>query len=198
MGSVYIPSPSGQQWPLNVQQRAFPYNEFDNCLMDDYALWSQIKECGGLQAICPGMKYAVPPWQKMPVQGKRFGPQPKSIALPPPTGVDVLIGSFLVPTGWDGTGTSIVFNYTGQGFQDGSGDLTWRLKLNQHYVKDYGAVTTQIGSLITPYGNSGLGQILLQSNQLVQFYINVSVASAGNLNGGRILAALFGWYYPRK
>jgi hypothetical protein len=106
------------------------------------------------------------------------------------------VGSFLVPTGFDGVGAAVIFNYTGTGFAEGSGDLTWRLQLNQHYVKDYGNVVTQLGSLQTPY-NQNSGQILLQANQLVQFWVNVSVASAGNLIGGRIISSLWGWYYPR-
>ena len=196
MGSLYIPSlRTGQRWPLNVNERAFPPNEFDNCLLDEYRVWDEINTCGGIQNCCPGMRYENPPWIKMPLQGKRFSAI-KSIALPSPTGVDVLVGSFLVPTGFDGVGAAVIFNYTGTGFAEGSGDLTWRLQLNQHYVKDYGNVVTQLGSLQTPY-NQNSGQILLQANQLVQFWVNVSVASAGNLIGGRIISSLWGWYYPR-
>jgi hypothetical protein len=195
MGSVYLPSPSGQIFPLNVQQRVFPNNEFDNCLMDEYGLWAQINACGGIKAVCPGMRYKDPPWVKMPMQGRRFSPI-KSIPLPAANGLETLVGSFLVPTGYDGVGISVVFNYTGQGFAEGSGDLTWRLQLNQHYVKDYANVQTQIGSLTTPYYQNS-GGILLQANQLVQFWINRSIASGGNLNGGRIIASLWGWYYPR-
>jgi hypothetical protein len=195
MGSVFIPSPSGQRYPLNLQQRAFPPNEFDNCLRDEYGLWQTIQQCGGLQFICPGMRYKDPPWVKMPMQGKRFS-KIVSIPLPANNGLETLVGSFLVPMGMDGVGVSVIFNYTGQGFAEGSGDLTFRLKLNQHYVKDYGNIQTSIGSLVTPY-NVNSGQILLKSDQLVSFWVNASVASAGNLNGGRVIAALFGWYYPR-
>jgi hypothetical protein len=196
MSSAYIPAPNGR-YPLNDNQRAFPPNEFDYALSDEYGVWCAINAGGGIKSICPGLVYKDPPWVKMPMQGKRFSPI-KSIALPPANGLETLVGSFIVPTGFDGVGASIVFNYTGQGFQEGSGDLTFRLKLNQHYVKDYSNLTTQVGSLITPYGNVGSGQILLQCGQLVQFFVNVSIPSAGNLNGGRIIAALFGWYYPRK
>jgi hypothetical protein len=196
MGSLNIPQPrTGLRFPLNVDQRAFPYNEFDNALLDDYCLWADINAGGGIRNICPGMRYKDPPWLKMPLQGKRFSPV-KSIPLPAPTGVDVLVGSFLVPVGFDGVGVSVIFNYTGQGFQDGSGWITWRIQLNQHYVKDFSNIQTQIGSLQTPY-NQNSGQILLKSNQLVQFWVNVSTSSAGNLNGGRIISSLWGWYYPR-
>jgi hypothetical protein len=196
MGSLYIPSPrTGLQFPLNVNQRAFPYNEFDNALLDEYCVWATINAGGGIKQICPGLRYKDPPWIKMPLQGKRFS-EIKSIPLPNPTGVDTLVGSFMVPAGFDGVGVAVIFNYTGQGFQEGSGDITWRLQLNQHFVKDYGNVQTQLGSLQTPY-NQNSGQILLLANQEVQFWVNISTASLGNLNGGRIIASLWGWYYPR-
>ena len=95
-------------------------------------------------------------------------------------------------------GVSVIFNYTGAGFQEGSGDLSrGALKLNQHYVKDYGNVQTQIGSLITPYNvNSGQNSLAGEST------CSVLCKCLGRL--GRkperrqwIIAALFGWYYPR-
>jgi hypothetical protein len=47
---------------------------------------------------------------------------------------------------------------------------------------------------VTPY-NINSGQIILLSNQLVQYFVNI--APTANLNGGRILVGLFGWYWPR-
>lgn len=198
MGSIYIPTPQGQLFPLNVNNRLFPPNDFDNCLRDEYGAWTFIQSRGGLKAFCPGLRYNEPPHLKMPLQGKRYS-EIHSIPLPAANGLDTLIGSFIVPTGFDGVGTVAIFNYTGAGFVEGSGDLTWRLELNQHFVKNFGNVPTQIGSLKIPYAAaSNNAQILLQSNQLVQLWVNRSVASAGNLNGGRIIGSLWGWYFPRS
>ncbi len=181
-------------FPRNVNQREFPPNAFNACLWQEEGIWQQINDCGGLMAICPGHKWVDPPWVKMPPQGRRFT-RINSIALPAFDGLDHLVLSYLVPSGRDGTIAAVVQNYTGQGFQEGSGDLTWRLKLNQHYVKDYGDTTTSLGSL-TQY-NMNPGQILVQSNQLVQYFVNVSVAAAGNLVGGRIICSTLGWWWPR-
>lgn len=183
-------------FPLNLQNRVYPPNVFNACLEDERATWQMIQECGGLQAICPGRKWPSPPWVRMPVQGKQFK-KISSIALPAADGNDHLVLSWLVPYAYDGTIVSVVQNYTGQGFVEGSGDLVWRLQLNQHYVKDYGNSNTQLGSLVTPYPNINSGQILIQSGQLVQFFVNRSTTSAGNLNGGRILCATLGWTWPR-
>lgn len=185
----------GKQYPLNVQNRLFPPNTFNYCLDVERQVWQRINDCGGLQAICPGRKWPDPPWVKMPVQGKRFS-KISSISLPNADGADHLVLSWLVPYAFDGCIVSVVQIYTGQGFQEGSGDLTWRLKLNQHYVKDYGATTTSIGSLTTPY-NINSGQVILQSGQLVQYFVNRSTGSGGNLNGGRVICATFGWFWPR-
>ena len=181
--------------PKNVNQREFPPNLWNGCLDAEAARWQHINDHGGLKAICPGHQYTDPPWVKMPMQGKRFG-HPSSITLPAANATDTVVQSFLVPLGYDGVIAAPVNLYTGMGFQEGSGDLTWRIKINQRWAKDYGAITTQLGSLTTPYYNAN-SQILLQSGQLVQYLVNRSVASLGNLNGGRIICGLFGWFWPR-
>lgn len=194
MPTGMIPS-HGRWYPKNVNQRAFPPNWFNRCLDSEEDLWRRINACGGLRAICPGHNYPDPPWVKMPTQGKRFG-HPSSIPLPAADGLDHVVQSFFVPLGYDGIIAAPVNLYTGLGFAEGSGDLTWRIKLNQYYARDYGAITTSLGSLAQPYYNAH-AQIFLQSGMLVQYIVNRSVPSLGNLNGGRIIAGAWGWYWPR-
>lgn len=196
VSSAMIPN-RGALYPVNVNQRAFPANAYNLCLEDEAELWRMIQRCGGLHAICPGHKYPDPPWVKMPGQGKRFG-KPTSIALAgaAPLDTDVVVQSFMVPLGYDGVIVAPVNIYTGTGFAEGSGDLTWRIKINMRYVKDYGAITTSLGSLTQPWYNANT-QILLQSGQLVQYLVNRSTGSLGNLNGGRIICGLWGWFWPR-
>ena len=189
---VLVPTSIGPL-PRNVQQRLFPPNAFNQCLQEESAIWSRINECGGLMSICPGKKYDAPPWVRMPPQGKRYS-KINSIPLPANDGADHLVTQFLVPLGYDGCIVSVVQNYTGQGFNEGDGTLTWRLRLNERYVKDLGNTKVSIGSMVTPY-NINSGQIILQSNQLVQYFVNYAVA--GGLNGGRVICALFGWTWPR-
>ena len=183
------------QFPRNLQNRIFPPNVYNSCLDRERETWDRINRCGGIMAICPGHKYANPPWVKMPPQGKRYS-KINSLALPNPDGLDHLVTSFTVPLGYDGCIVSVVQIYTGTGFEEGSGDFTWRIQLNERYVKDYGNTTTSIGSMATPY-NINSGQIILQSNQLVRYFVNRSTASAGNENGGRIICSLWGWWWPR-
>ena len=184
----------GGLYPVNASQREYRSNAFNVCIDREAAIWRYIQKCGGMQAICPGHRYPDPPWVKMPGQGKRFG-HPSSIPLPAADGADHLVQSFLVPYGYDGVIVAPVNLYTGQGFDEGSGILTWRIKLNMRYVKDYGAIITSIGSLTQPFYNAN-SQILLQSGQFVQYYVNRLLGDA-SLNGGRIICGLWGWFWPR-
>lgn len=196
MSTAMIPGPRGSYFPINVQQREFPPNEFNLCLDDEARLWTAINRCGGLKALCPGHNYPDPPWVKMPGQGKRYG-HPSSIPLASAVlDTDTVVQSFLVPLGYDGVIVAPMNLYTGTGFQEGSGDLTWRIKINMRYVRDYGAITTSMGSLTQPYYNAN-SQIFLQSGDLVQYLVNRATGSLGNLAGGRIIAGLWGWYWPR-
>ena len=184
-----------------------PWNAYDKALDRESVIWLRINEYGGLQAICPGHKYDFPPWVKMPPQGKRYS-KIGSLAynavladgtdrlIPFTQGQGYSAGGMLVPEGYDGCIVSVVFGYTGTGFNEASGDLTWRIQINQRYAKDYSKVTTTIGSLNTPY-NINSGQILVQSGNLVQILVNISPGAIGNLAGGTILGAIFGWTWPR-
>ncbi len=196
MSTQMIPGPRGSLYPVNVQQREFPANEWNLCLDDEADLWRRINRCGGLAAICPGHKYADPPWVRMPAQGKRYG-HPSSLPLASAVlDTDTVVQSFLVPLGYDGIIAAPFNGYTGTGFAEGSGDLTWRIKINMRYAKDYGNITTSLGSLTQPWYNAN-AQIFIRSGDLVQYLVNRSTASLGNLNGGRVLAGLWGWFWPR-
>ena len=182
--------------PRNITQRQYPPTFFNACLQDELRIWDRINRCGGLMAICPGTKYDSPPWVKMPPQGKRFS-QIASIALPTSGyGTDQLVLSYRVPLGYDGVINYIVQNYTGQGFAEGGGDLTWRLQLNERWVKNLGNTTTQIGTL-TQGPQSPNALIIVQSNQLVQYFLNVAASAAADLLGGRIICSTWGWWWPR-
>ena len=193
MGGLMIPA-GGTRYPVNVSQREYPPNPFNRCIDHEVALWTYIQRCGGLKVLCPGHSYPDPPWVKMPGQGKRFG-HPSSITLPAADGADHLVQSFIVPYGYDGVIVAPVNLYTGQGFEEGSGVLTWRIKLNMRWVKDYGNIQTTIGSLTQPYYNAN-SQILLLSGQLVQYFVNRQAGDL-SLNGGRIICGLWGWFWPR-
>lgn len=182
--------------PRNITQRQFPPTFFNSCIDQNLKVWQKINACGGLMAICPGNKYSSPPWVKMPSQGKRFS-YIQSIPLPTSGyGTDQLVLSWSVPLGYDGVINYIVQNYTGQGFQEGGGDLTWRLSLNERYVKNLGNTTTSIGTLVSGPISPNTTIILL-SGQLVQYFVNVAPSAQSDLSGGRVITSTWGWFWPR-
>lgn len=205
MSTALTPPPlAARAWTCRI-----PPNYYSSMLEQEAATWSDIQTRGGLARVCPGKRYIDPPWVKMPPQGRRFaalGSLVWNIGLADgndhliPFTLNTLMGgsqAFIVPNGYDGCIVSVVFNYTGVGFNEGSGDLTWRLRINQQrYAKDYGEVKVQIGSQQTPY-NINSGQILLQSGNFAQVYVNIAVAAGGNLAGGTLIGSIFGWTWPR-
>lgn len=187
------PLPIGICAPVNLNQRRTPLNEFNACLQREAGVWEYIRSCGGLEKHCCPQKYLVPPWLRMPPEGRRFQ-KISSIPTPAMDGLDHQVLQFSIPVGWDGTIQALVHFYTGLGFLEGSGQLTWRYLINRRYIRDYGAVPTTLGSLTTPYPVFQ-GPIRLISRQVVTVMVNNAVASG--IAGGRIVAAAFGWTYPR-
>ena len=178
---------------LNLNNRRARPNAFNRCLDRERRFWDYLRKHGGLEKYCCPSKYLVEPWIKMPATARRFS-KINSIALPADDGLDHLVESFTVPTGYDGVIQQTVNFWTGVGFQEGSGELTWRIKINSRWIKDYGNITTTLGSLSTPYTVFN-GPIRISTRQTITYYVNNAVGSG--LAGGRTVCALFGWFYPR-
>ncbi len=132
----------------------------------------------------------------MPANGRRFQ-EIGTLALPADDGTDNLVLEARVPSGYDGVLMTRSHQYTGTGFMEGNGDLTWRLQNNFQWFRDAGAVTITQGRLNQPYDLEG-GGYRVYSNQVLRYFVNVAVGAAARLNGGRIICALSGWFYPVK
>lgn len=104
---------------------------------------------------------------------------------------DSLVLSFAVPRGFDGVIKDLSHNVVGGGFTEGSGDLVWRLRVDNQFVKNYGRITVQFGTIAEPRGTYG---IVLKSGQTFRYL----VANAAYLVGGtKIICTARGWFYPR-
>ncbi len=134
------------------------------------------------------------PFNQMPANGRRFQ-EVGTLALPADDGADNLVLQIRVPHGYDGVLLTRSHQYTGTGFQEGGGDLTWRLQNNFRWFRDDGAVTITQGRLNQAYDLEGGGH-LLGSNQVIRYFVNVAVGAAARLVGGQIICALSGWFYP--
>lgn len=193
--------------------RARPYgpNGYDDCLDAEYRWWMRFLAAGGLKSCCPQgrRKYTSPPWVSMPAEGRRFRP----ITSTPLTAfqtagvfnaTDVVVLQMRVPLGYDGVISDVVMGFTGSGFDEGSGEITWRLAADYlpiapnatggRYLRDMGNVTTSLGSLTQP-SPVPRGGLRVYSYDLVTMYCNISAAAT--VANGVILASIAGWTWPR-
>ena len=104
---------------------------------------------------------------------------------------DSLVLSFQVPRGFDGVVKDLSHNVTGGGFVEGSGDLVWRLRVDNQYVKNYGRITVQFGTIAEPRATYG---IVLRSGQTFRYLV---ANAAYGVGGTKIVCSARGWFYPR-
>ena len=168
-------------------------NVWDWCLENDKRLWSSVdwSRRGCIPVKC--WRLEDNPLHAIPEQGREFH-KFGMIPLPLTFGVDTQILRFQVPTGYSGVVYGVLCKYTGGGYVNGSGDLLWRFRVNQRWIKSLQAVPTELGDY------SGYAQLdeyfKLSSGQTVRAYGWVDPATG--LVGGSMIAALQGWYFPSQ
>lgn len=181
----------------NCSHRYGEKSIWDLCLDIDRRVWEEVARAGGPRSLCECMevpRYAQPPHLVMPPQGRRF--QFIETVPLPDDGSRADVVRFRVPYGWDGVIVGLVNRYLGVGFVEGSGDLSWGLRIGHVYARDYGNVTTSLGDLQSSARLSGPIRIL--SGQDVAYEVRVAAGASSRLfPSGRVLCAVFGWYYPR-
>jgi hypothetical protein len=188
---------------LNDVQRLFSPNGWDNGIARESALWAWIRAHGGLKSCCriPELGapiWSTPPFLEMPSNGvveRQIFSQPIGNFTGTASGTDVLVGFWQVPKGFDGAITHFIALFTGSGFDDGSGDIVWRLKIGQRFAKNLGNVNFTYGDLSTALLVPGQS-IRLISGQTVAIYANVPGGSP--VSGGSIFGGTLGWTYPRR
>jgi hypothetical protein len=183
-------------------------NGFDRAISQHSSLWAYIRAHGGLKGCCriPELGapvYDDPPWMVQPSQGEKFEEifaQPISAFIDSGTGdysgVDVILGQFVVPNGYDGALNRFVCNFTGNGFQDFSGQIFWRLKVNNRFARNLGDVQNTFGDFKTAFSVPGSDNIRLVSQQTITLLANIPPGSP--VSDGVVAAGAFGWFYPRR
>ncbi len=191
--------PPGHGFPMCHCKGENP-NVFDHCLKQDTAVWYTISCCGGVVNLCrrlDAIQYEEddPPWIKMPSQGRRYQ-EINTIPLANfVLNVDQAVVTFQCPIGYDGVIMGNVNRFLGPGFAEGSGDIEWRIQLSRRYAPDYGLVLTSLGDLTAASVFSG-GGIRIYSNEVIRYIARITNFAALDPNG-RVLCALYGWFYPR-
>lgn len=115
-----------------------------------------------------------------------------SIALPADsTSANVLV--FTVPSGRDAIITSVRNTWSGTGFQNGSGDLTWVYKIGGGFIMNRGNVTFQ-NTNSNGWTLVGSGGVYVYENQQVIISVTAGASASAHLSGGLVEAQIEGWF----
>lgn len=119
-----------------------------------------------------------------------------SIPTPAAIAGDVLVCQGRVPTGYDAILTDIYQIFQGSGFEQGNGDIVWRIKRNQVWLPGLGNEPFSLGSPQNPIPLTE-GQIIF-SGTTFGYYVNVPNGSGGLIiAGSRVTCGMLGFYWPR-
>ena len=172
-------------------------NFWDNCLEDQASLQRQITfPC--LCTLPPGLKNKLP-WEEQdetgayPVQSKPWNTL-GGIVTPLTAAGDQVVCSFKVPLGYDALFSGMFMGYSGSGYQQGSGDIVWRILVNIHYPDELGNIGYIYGTPQEPLPLTE-GQIVF-SNSTISLVVNVPNLS-GNIQVGasRVFGGLLGFMW---
>ena len=171
-----------------------PINSFDLCALQEVYRLKRIvfpKPCNIPQCSLPWDEDYTP----IPAGAVPFHIT-GTITTPDPSAGDVLVCSGRVPLGYDGLLTEIFQQYQGSGFQQGSGDIVWRLRRNQQWIKTLGNLAYALGNPQNPVQLTE-GQILFSGTQFF-FYVNVpNLSSSIQVGASLITCGMNGFYWPR-
>lgn len=134
---------------------------------------------------------ALQPWNSPPEGHRPFdemGTQPATGT----SGTQVVIASFRVRKGYDGIIKKLTFNYQGNNFHPGSGELYYGVRIDGVYAHNYGTIAVDIGD--TQNGKEVIGGIEIKSGQLVE--LTVDVAAAFVPQDVSFFAGAQGYFYP--
>lgn len=136
-----------------------------------------------------------PAYDVMPSSGSAFTFTDSTVStgtiVLPAGGADQVVVTFQVPVGRNGVIQKISNQLVVGGFQDGSGNVLWRLTINGVAVKGFNAIKASIGSMSNPADFSA-NPIRIYENDTVQLIINNVGLFAGQ---GIIQGMLRGYDY---
>lgn len=194
---------------VSITQCNAPDNPMTQCLTAEERLWKQITSNPGFQL----RKYPARYWQlkslpfdEMPPDALRLN-APNAPGLPfssvTTAGNYYLVFAYQVPAGYDGVINVTVNKFvpqTGPSYQDGSGQLTWALGINNTLAVNYTQIHLSLGSTESLGPVTKGGGIRVKANDLIQYFVSASApAIAGGLDpSGIVVCAIQGWLYPSR
>ncbi len=184
-------------------RRATDFSPADNQLLDRSCEMQRVvfqpwlnptSESGApMPGALPPQRVTGPDWETFPQDAQYFD-FPGVIATPALGTNDAVALTFQVPPGWDGVIRLQSWNYTGAGFVQGSGDLTFRVRKGGQFVKNYDSILTEFGTPQQPR----ITRILIEENQLIEYLVSVAAAAVIPVAGTFINVYSAGWFWPRR
>lgn len=102
--------------------------------------------------------------------------------------------TYEVPLGYDMVLDTLSNYFNSTGYSDGSGQIIWRLKIDDYYAYNYGSILYKLGDLSQPYPLEGAG-IRIRSKSTIRYIAVVTGLGAMDVNG-LILVGISGWIWP--
>lgn len=144
----------------------------------------------GMVAEGNGVTGGDAPWTAAPDGYQPF--DNAGVAAMPALAANATIVTFLVPLGMDGVITRLGNDFVGIGFQDGVGDIVWRITRDGVAVQGYDSISVRLGTISAPRHLSP--GIRIYSGQVVTMIVN----NVTNVLAGSILGTLGGYFYPTR
>lgn len=124
--------------------------------------------------------------------GNRAIDEQSSAALPTIAAGETTILTFIVPQGFDCIIRRLSHNFTGGGFVQGSGDIIWRILIDNAPVRNFQNMTTEKGSWDQPREIDG---IRAYSGQTIRYNV---VHAANAALAGNVICSLNGSLFPSE
>lgn len=133
-----------------------------------------------------------PPWVVAP-DGYLAVDEQSSVTLPI-VGVSTDVLTYVVPDGWSAIFNKYSCSFEGAGFTAGSGDIVYKLFINDQPYKGFSAINTDRGNNINQrdLGTAGIQAFPKDVIRWVVEHVN-----NGGING-TVTCTLTGWIYPYK
>jgi len=118
--------------------------------------------------------YATNPVDTMPDTGQPLH-YTGSIATPAPGSTDTTVLEVIVPDGWIAVIKAVSNDYANNSFQEGAGDLIWRISIDGLFPPGFENIKTRLGSIAQPLNLPGA--IIAIGGQTVKYTVSVDAAA---------------------
>ena len=140
----------------------------------------------------PSIVLALPSWIFPSVNSVAFDAA-GDIGIPA-IAAEATIFSFTVPRGFNGVIKEIGNVFIGGGFNDGSGNIVWRVLQNNQAMRGKENLINSLGTVQAPSRIGGGGFLRILENDIISMTVlNVAIVVSGQIIAGR----LSGWFYPK-